>query len=268
MNTKYLKSKITHSPLHKPLKNLLALRDKKRINRSKPELTPTVYILSPYKTGTTYIDSLWEDSVSQHEPCQVYSLRFLDENFELNFKKRASYLNLKMECSGFLSLFLDKLPQADEKNGIRYFYVLRPPSKWVYSVLSHFMLISDLGYNFIDQFYWHKLLGYSMVEIFKTDNKEELEKLVNDLYKVYFELLEKAFANRDINFVKIEHLNDLAEYLEEQFDISPNFDRSWKRRSKLKFDKVETKYHAEDVAYEKFVQKIPKERLFPLEVND
>ena len=54
------------------------------------ELQPhsnTIYIVSPYKTGTTYIDSLWNESVSKHGLFQLYSLRDLGQNFEEDFLK-------------------------------------------------------------------------------------------------------------------------------------------------------------------------------------
>src|SRR5690554_4116633 len=105
-----LRHKIAYSKLHEPIMRLISQGVGLRIKASKSIQYPTIYVVSPYKTGTTYLDSLWSDKISRHEPFHFYSLQCLSENFDEKFKKRSNVLKLRLECSGFLSLFITQLP--------------------------------------------------------------------------------------------------------------------------------------------------------------
>jgi len=199
------------------------------------ELQPhsnTIYIVSPYKTGTTYIDSLWNESVSKHEPLQLYSLRGLGQNFEEDFLKREALLDLKIECSGFWSLFLERLPKPETL--YKYIYVLRPPSEWVTSVIKHFYGLRTIGYNYINDYYWIRLLGYDMLPVLKNGKEAEIYKLISDLYQINFDILQSALKNQAIFFVNMEDLDSLAIKLGQIIGIEPNFDQSWRRVAKHK----------------------------------
>lgn len=258
-----LKSLITHSPLHKPLMEWRAKRADNKIKRTQAAKDPrTIYIVSPYKTGTTYIDSLWDESISKHEPFQLYSLRDMEKDFESNFYKRENVLDLKLECSGFLTLFLEKLPKTTMQS--KYIYILRPPSKWVGSVIKHFYGLRNIGYNYINEYYWKRLLGYDMLPIIEKKEKGKLNNLVQDLYQLYFDFLTKAEKNTAIFFVQLENIDNLAVKLGERIGVAPNFEKSWKRESKnkLKIDLPLNK--AEDEKYNQFIKELPQDRFYPL----
>lgn len=131
-----LKLFIGKTRLYKPLRRLRSILFSGVVFFSRASIAPTVYILSPYKTGTTYVDSLWSNRISKHEPFDVYSLKYFGKEFETTFIKRSRALNLKLECSGFLSLYINELPKITDANRLRYIYILRPPSEWVKSVIS------------------------------------------------------------------------------------------------------------------------------------
>lgn len=255
-----IKHKVVYSPLHKPVLEIIAAVIRYRIERSKPVLYNTIYIISPYKTGTTYIDSLWNNNISKHEPFHLYSLKYLNQNFNNNFRRRSNKLRLKMECSGFLSMHIEKLPQATVENGISYIYILRPPNKWVLSVLSHFSYIKDIGYNYIDFYYWTKLLNYSMINVLNSDDKPMLQKLIDDLFIIYFKLLDDAINNQDIYFVELRNINDLAEYIGAKIGVKPNYEKSWKRKSETIFDDIPVNNSEAEERYRSKLSGIPKSR--------
>lgn len=253
---------LAYTVLHKPLMELRTLVVRRLIYNTGPKLTPTVYVISPFKTGTTYLASLWNEKISRHEPFDLYSLKYMPNDFEINFSKRANCLNIKLECSGFLSLYIKKLPLSSGSNGIKYIYVLRKPTDWVKSVMTHFDGIKKLGYNYIDLFYWQKLLGYSMNEILLKNDKDASTILVNDIYKLYFKFLEEVYARDDVYFVELNQLDELAQKLGTDFGIAPNFNRSWQRKSESSFRTVETKNPAMDEKYKAFLSAIPSERFY------
>lgn len=257
---------VAHSLLHRPLMEYRARIAARRIKHTDVRREgSTIYIVSPYKTGTTYIDSLWDENISKHEPFQLYSLRDLKKDFVRNFRKREILLNLKLECSGFFSLFLDKLPKSTIPH--KYIYILRPPSKWVGSVMKHFYGLRTIGYNYINEYYWKQLLSHDMLPVLINGKQKEIEKLADDLYKIYFKLLADAEHNPDISFVELKNLDQLALRLGERIGVRPDFSRAWKRVGKQKPDfKIPIRPDM-DEKYELLLRDLPKERFFPLDLG-
>ena len=105
-----IKYHLLRTPIAKSLKNIQARLLYARLPPLKSKIErKTVYSISPYKTGTTYLASCFSEEVVKHEPLHHLSLKMLDENFDSFFVRRMKHLNLKLECSGFMSAYLNKL---------------------------------------------------------------------------------------------------------------------------------------------------------------
>ncbi|WLD24703.1 hypothetical protein NU10_04770 [Flavobacterium dauae] len=255
-----LSKRLVQSKLHKPIKLIGAWWNKLIIeNGSNAEgSVKTIYVISPYKTGTTYIASLWGEQYAKHEPYHMYSLKYLNKrNFTKNFQQRQNKLNIRIECSGFLSACIEKLPVSTQ-----YIFILRPPISWIQSVLNHFFLLKDLGYNYIDEYYWKKELGYSLQNILLEANQVDLEIMIKDLYRIYLKYIHQCLRHPTVKFVEMKDLDDFAKKLGEEINVTPNFQKSWKRPSKFRYDKVDVKNIINEDAYNELIGSIPKEKYY------
>lgn len=251
---------LVHSKLHKPIKLIGAWWNKLIIEKgSNAEgSVKTIYVISPYKTGTTYIASLWDDKYAKHEPYHMYSLKYLNKgDFTKKFRKRQNKLNIQIECSGFLSAWVEKLPPSNQ-----YIFILRPPISWMQSVLNHFFSLKDLGYNYIDECYWKKELGYSLQDTLVEANQVDLERIVIDLYQLYLKYIHKSLAHPTVRFVEMKDLDDLARKLGKELNVQPNFIKSWKRPSKISYDKVNIKSIINEGLYDELIKSIPEDKYY------
>lgn len=247
--------------LYKAYVRIRARFRKYKIEKIQPTNINTIYVVSPYKTGTTYLDSLWNERVSRYEPFHVYTLNFIEQNLSHNFPRRKSLLNLKLETTGALSLFLRDLPKPNQPYS--YLYILRPPSKWIHSVIKYWSLRQNHNWDYINEFFWKRLLHYDMKEVIANNDKQGMKKLVDDLEKIYFNLLNDALSNQAIYFVEIKDLDELAISIGKRIGIPPDFDRSWKRVTKKIPELTIPLDKKIDEKYEYFLDNHLKERLYP-----
>lgn len=262
MEANKIKKKLVSTVLHRPFKEIESFFIHLKLKLYGPKSRGTIYIISPYKTGTTYIASLWDNSLVSHEPYHYYSLKYISkENFLFNFKRRENSLNLKAECSGFFSMHIENLPDTNQ-----YIFILRPVVSWVQSVLNHFYSLKDLGFNYIDEYYWKKILGYSIIDVLVEKNPEKLNGLVSDLHEEYLKIIREALKKMPVSFVNMKDLDRLAEKLGDVIGVSPDFDKSWQRKSENKYDTIDIHQIITNDEFDKLVESIPLNRFYLNEV--
>ena len=101
---KEIKKKVVKTPLHYLLIKLISVYEFNIVyfnsRYTNKYLPTTAYCISPYKTGTTFVNGLFERYCnSAHEPLQYTTLKNIDN--ELFLKNRSKFLKLDLECSGF-----------------------------------------------------------------------------------------------------------------------------------------------------------------------
>ncbi len=131
-----MKENLVSTPLYRPLlqarstiQYLMVMLSNKGPDRK------TAYCISPFKSGTTYFAGLFsEASKSEHEPLMHATLSNI--NNEVFMKKRAGYLNLDLECSGFFAGKLEVLRRISPD--AKVIYLTRHPEEWIGSVVNYF----------------------------------------------------------------------------------------------------------------------------------
>lgn len=138
----------------------------------------TVYCISPYKTGTTYLASCFNLDMSKHEPIKHMSLKNLEKDFDSFFIKRLNHLNLKLECSGFWSAYINELAHNKIAKDLDYICILRAPSSWVASVINywHDPERLKLRFQFGNELFWKKKVGVDLLEFQIGINTKKTKK--------------------------------------------------------------------------------------------
>jgi hypothetical protein len=103
-----------------------------------------------------------------------------------------------------------------------------------------------------------------MIPLLEDGSEQDLIKVTQDLYKIYFKLLSDAINNEDIYFVKLEDIDQFALKLGESIGVMPDFSKSWKRESTNK--SLFTIGNDEEMfkKYQQVIEEIPRIRLFSL----
>jgi hypothetical protein len=210
---KNIKRFIVRSPLHRTLLEFRALWISLNWVKSNTRILDnrTIYCISPYKTGTTFLASSFEPATSKHEPLHHASMRKLNQDFEKFFVRRLNSLNLKLECSGFLSAYIDNLAKTDITKDLTYICILRKPSAWVTSVVNHYQLVKDNGHYYLwgNELFWKEHVGVDLANFFTSEESEQLE-VVRQLTAFYLSFTRKTKKLKNINYVWI---NDLQDFL-------------------------------------------------------
>lgn len=208
---KFLKKLIVRSPLH-PLairiKSWWITRKWSKESDDKLKLN-TVYCISPYKTGTTFLASCFSDDVSRHEPLHYTSIHRLNQNFEQYFVSRLNFLELKLECSGFLSAYVDKLAQTEATKDLRYICILRKPSEWVTSVVNHHKKVKDSQHHFFwgNELFWKKHAGVDLASFFSLQESKKLQ-MIENLIDFYMSFTKKTKKLKNVEYIWLEDLED------------------------------------------------------------
>jgi len=252
-----IKTLIFNSPFAKQAKYFQYLNHAFKISRQKGEVikeNKTIYCISPYKTGTTFLSSGFNENVAPHEPLHYFSLKGLNQDFHSTFIKRLNYLNLKLEVSGFLSLYVDKLIGNHLIEELQFISILRKPSSWVTSAINYW---SDLGtnYDYINEFYWKERVGVDLVN-FKNKNKEEQNRLLNLMGDFYLNYTEASFKIKNIDHV---HIADLEKYMRQDLSLRLNEnvldENFFKRANSKKGEKYILNQH--DKMYQQLIESKP-----------
>ncbi len=209
---------------------------KMMFSNSKKANLKTVYCISPYKTGTTYLSSSFKPEISQHEPIHYTSYKVLDRDFDKYFTKRLNYLDLKLECSGSWSAYIEELANNKVAKDLEYICVLRSPSSWITSVINYWNKTNMLKFHFDIplEFFWKHKVGVDLRAFdFKEDNKENQE-IIDKLIKFYFDFTEKTKLLKNVTYIDLKDIGESIPKVEELIDEKAAVKDSWKRENKKK----------------------------------
>jgi len=239
----YLKSYLLKTPLAKPLKETEALLQLRHIASQKTTSeADTVYCISPYKTGTTYLSGCFNSSISLHEPCQYCSLKHIDRNFDKFFIQRQNFLNLKLECSGYLSSYVEKLSENEFTKEQTYICLLRKPSEWITSVINFWPRPSSLNFDYINEFFWKNQVGVDFHN-FNKCSENEIENNVGCMVNFYISYLENTRALKNVHYVALEEIDNFLPELSELISEEVITENVWKRVNNKKI----FNYNNEDI---------------------
>jgi len=204
----------------------------------------TVYCISPYKTGTTFLASSFDEAVARHEPDQYLALKKLDKNFDEFFVKRMNKLNLKLECAGYWSAYIDQLANHKIASELTYLCILREPSSWITSVINFYNrpYTRAMHFEYENELFYKPKVGIDCREIFTSDNQAN-QAMIDKLIEFYFHFTESTQKLKNIHYIKIKELKDGIFAIGDLIGEKPNISKSWMRKAKEK----NFVYHDEDL---------------------
>ncbi|WP_299117120.1 hypothetical protein [uncultured Winogradskyella sp.] len=238
---------------------------KMRSPNSKHANRKTVYCISPYKTGTTYLSSSFNPEISQHEPIHYASYKALDKDFDKYFTKRLNYLDLKLECSGSWSAYIDELVNNETAKDLEYICVLRSPSSWITSVINYWNKANMLKFHFDIplEFFWKDKVGVDLRAFDFNVDSEKNKEIIDKLIAFYFEFTEKTKLLKNITYIHLKDICQNMPVVEALIDEKAAIKGSWKRENKKKL--FVYKNDAVDEAYNKLTASlIEKKKAKPI----
>ncbi len=254
---KKIKRFIIRTPLHKTVMAIKAWRISSSWVKENGRILDhrTVYCISPYKTATTFLASCFDPAISKHEALHHTSIRKLNQDFDKYFVRRLNSLNLKLECSGFLSAYVDKLAQNEIAKDLIYICVLRNPSSWVTSVVNHHQIVKGQGQHYFwgNELFWKKYTGVDLANFFNCDESEKL-KMIEKLLAFYFDFTMKTENLRNVKYVWIKELQEFLPTLGQLINEEPILERSKKNKAQLHRYAYENK--EKDAEYEELVREL------------
>lgn len=257
---KKIKKFIIRTPLHK-----IALKIKETkvarewVKENKQILGhKTIYSISPYKTGTTYLASSFDDSISQHESMHYTSMKKLNQDFDGYFVRRLNSLNLKLECSGFLSAYIDQIAQNEIAKDLTYICVLRKPSSWVTSAVNHHQIVKGAKQHYFwgNELFWKKHVGVDLGNFLMLNENEKMVA-AEKMTEFYLAFTEKTKKLKNVKYVWLKDLQDFLPELEKMIDEKAKPENSEKNKASLK--RYVYKNDKVDAAYERLIRELPVE---------
>ena len=199
----------------------------------------TVYCISPYKTGTTFLSSSFNSDISRHEPKHYASYKYLDKDFEKYFVPRLNYLNLKLECSGSWSAYVEELAEHDIAKDLDYICILRSPSSWVTSVINYWNKPSMLKFYFDipHEHFWKEKVGVNLREFEFDLESPKNQEMIDKLIAFYFDFTKKTSLLKNITYIRLKDIKNSLPIVEALIDEKATPEDSWKRaNNKKQFD--------------------------------
>ncbi|TXN35981.1 hypothetical protein FVB32_15585 [Flagellimonas hymeniacidonis] len=206
MNFKKL---VLSSPLAKLAKNSESVLDLAKMNFKRYPQTnsDTVYLISPFKTGTYYLSSCYKSNYVRQQPMQYLSLQRLDRNFDKFFKKRKNFLNLKLECSGFWSAYLEELSRNDIAKNLTYVCILRSPSKWINSVINYWGILDYLKFDYLNELFWRNKVGVDLTDFLKKDEASK-QLIINTMLDFYMDFTKKTALLDKVVYIDLNKIDE------------------------------------------------------------
>lgn len=197
----------------------------------------TAYCISPYKTGTTYFAGLFcNEHRVRHEPMHYLTLRNLaDTNF---LSRRARFLSLELECSGFFAGHLANLrvfaPDAP------VVYLKRSPEAWVESVINYFSnLAQKVSYNYVCRLLFDRVCHSHAVDRFFVSNECERSLIIRHLVEYWIKVYDEGLQDCNVLMIPLievdARVHEIEDFLTMRACIGK---RVWKREN---IDKVPIK---------------------------
>lgn len=253
-----IKTLVTRTPFIKIVHFIQLSILKKRLAKLDTQtlkLKPVIG-LSPYKTGTTYIESCYDKGVSSNDALHHYSLKYGPENFEEFFVQRFNYLNLKLDCTGFWCGYIKELSEHHIAKELNYVYVIRKPSDWVKSTINYFNFNQkNLYFNFINEYFWKQRIGIDVINFYNFDNSRQ-SHVIEQLITFYFRILKETKLLKNVHYVKLSNIDNIFPVLDSLIDEKANLNKAFKRETSEQHKKFEYKNEKVDAAYEKLLDQL------------
>jgi len=227
------RGRITGGPLYLPASHARALAQRLWLRMPHSGGTRS-YCVSPYKTGTTYLASLFKQGHrAAHEPLHFVTLHRRDDVRFLARRHRA--LDLDLECSGFLALSQRELRAA--VGDVPFVYLNRDPRRWIRSVLGHFdMLREAVSYNFVARRFFDPLCGEHIDQFHRLDHQARA-RVSTRLLSMWTECFRVARADPRTLVVRLEDLDDRLAEVEDHIGLRAGRpERARKRTARRTFD--------------------------------
>lgn len=224
-------------------------------NSEALKIKPVIGI-SPYKTGTTYLESCYDNSVSSNDALHHYSLKYASENFDAFFVQRFNFLNLKLDCTGFWCGYIKELSEHRIAKDLNYIYVIRKPSDWVKSTINYFNFKhKGLYFNFINEYFWKQLIGIDVIKFHKFDSTKQ-SQIIEQLISFYFKVLKDSTLLKNVHYVRLSNIDSIFPVVDHLIDETANLHNAFKRETSDAHRKFEYSNDKADADYEKLLDQL------------
>ena len=168
-------------------------------------------------------------------------------------------LNLKLECSGSWSAYVEELSKNKIARTLNYVCILRSPSSWITSVINYWNKPSMLKFYFDipHEHFWQEKVGVNLREFeFDLESKKN-QDMINKLIDFYFDFTEKTSLLKNITYIRLKDIKDSLPLVESLIKEKASPEDSWKRAN----DKKQFKYSNEviDQKYKDLTDRLIKE---------
>lgn len=211
-----IKDLIVRTPLLIKAKEIEASILNFRLSKNNKEIKKhrTFYCISPYKTGTTYLSTCYNKKNVKHEPLSYFTLKKLDKNFDDFFIRRLNTLNLKLECSGFWSGYIEELANGRISKELDYICIIRPPSKWITSIINYFSEVNKyLYFDHVNEFFLKRKVGVDLQSFMKS-SEEEKNEMIEKLIDFYFDFTRKTKLLKNMHYVYLHEIDGFLDTLD------------------------------------------------------
>jgi len=193
----------------------------------------TVYCLSPYKTGTTFLASSFDEGIACHEPYHYVTLKMFEKDFNKFLIKRMNKLNLKLECSGFWAMYIDELAGHEVARDLDYLCILREPSSWITSAVNFWNrpYTHRMFFEYENELVWKPKVGVDIREIFNSEGQVN-QQMIDKLIQFYFDFTENTQKLKNVHYIRLKDLKDNMDKIGELIGAKPNMSKSWMRKAK------------------------------------
>jgi hypothetical protein len=207
------KSVLVRTPLYNPLLAIQSDWQARQIRRTDIRDVRTNYCISPHKTGTTFISQIFDQSVTAHEPLRVSTVRNLSNHDFL--RRRKSYLDLRIEASGFLASIAREYGELFPKDNM--VFMIRDPSNWIGSVLDYVPVVRARMYTRSDKQYPNLISRHGHSEFFELNEKDQHE-YISDMLNFWLKVYRAARDLPNGHIIRLNEADDNIELLEHLFE--------------------------------------------------
>lgn len=259
--TNKIKNYLLRTFLGKTIRNLQSFVSYVRIPQLRSKIDrKTVYCISPYKTGTTYLSNCFRQEISKHEPLHHLSLKALEINFNSFFARRMKHLNLKLECSGMWSAYIKELVENEISRDLEYICVLRPPSAWVSSVINHWhKTMAIYKYEFTNELFWKKKVDVDLYEFQIGVDTKKNQEIINKLIRFYMDFTKNTRLLNNVTYIKLKEIDNNLSIIESLINENST-DEQTRSKWKGKDKSFVYKNQSIDSEYEHLTTKLINER--------
>jgi hypothetical protein len=219
---------IARSSLHRPATVARSFVLKRLIMRHRSGPDPaTNYCISPYKTATTFIANLFQGARAQHEPLHYLTLKNIDDSCFLSCRRR--YLQLDLECSGFLSLVAPSVLQTCTRR--RVLFIIRDPADWVGSVVDYFTgRDREVSYNYVEELFFSRIDAAGVSKFYALSDREK-SRVAESLLRFWIKTYQAARQSDRCFSVRLDELGSNIELIEHNFEMKATNRAAWRRQN-------------------------------------